>query len=72
MNDSPEQASAFVREMGWTFPVGIDGTGEIANAYQVSSIPTTVFLASDGTVANTRVGGLADADFSQEVAKISR
>jgi len=50
MADSLPDARSFAREVGITYPVGLDETGEIALAYQVLALPITVFIDPEGRV----------------------
>jgi thiol-disulfide isomerase/thioredoxin len=53
---------AFVREVGVSFPVGIDGTGDLEKLYDVSGYPTTVVIGADGRVKVYQSGAIANAD----------
>lgn len=46
----------FVKAYNLTFPIPLDETGELAQQYLVSIIPTTYFIGTDGVVANRYVG----------------
>lgn len=51
----------FVQEMGATFPVLLDEDGVVSGGlYQVSGIPTTLFLDSGGVVVARHVGPLTE------------
>lgn len=52
----------FVRELGVTFPVAIDGSGAILKQFGVDSFPTTVFVAPDGAIRLYQVGPVLNAD----------
>jgi cytochrome c biogenesis protein CcmG/thiol:disulfide interchange protein DsbE len=54
---------------GITYDLVIDGTGQISNLYHVPGLPTTYFIARDGTVQQI-VNGLITA--SQMQAEVSR
>lgn len=56
-----ETASAFVKDQGYTFPVFYDINQEAAYAYEVSSIPTTYFIDTNGNIAAS-AQGMLDAD----------
>jgi thiol-disulfide isomerase/thioredoxin len=63
--DSPdarlESARKTWEKKGFTLPIAMDYSDETAAAYQVSGIPTTVIIRSDGVVHNVHVG-VADAE----------
>ena len=54
--DAPEIAQAFVSENHLTFPIVLDSTSDVARAYQVRGIPTSVFINSDGQIVNRHSG----------------
>ncbi|MBQ6810229.1 MAG: TlpA family protein disulfide reductase, partial [Firmicutes bacterium] len=56
--ESVEVASGFIEEQGYTFPVYYDVYTEGAYAYQVSSVPATYFVDTDGNIAAYAVGAL--------------
>ena len=48
--------AAFVEEYGYTFPILLDRTGQVAGNYSVRGIPTSYFIAPDGTMLGVLVG----------------
>lgn len=50
----------FLEETGYTFPVYYDTEFSAAYAYSVYSIPTTLFIDADGTVAATHKGPMTE------------
>ncbi|HWI72094.1 MAG TPA: TlpA disulfide reductase family protein [Baekduia sp.] len=48
-----------VRRHGWTFPVGYDRDGALANAYHVQVCPQLTFARRGGRVMETTFGALA-------------
>jgi cytochrome c biogenesis protein CcmG, thiol:disulfide interchange protein DsbE len=57
LNDSESNVRAFLKKDGLQLPVLLDGPGEIAAAYGISAVPTTVFIDSQGNIGNTKIGG---------------
>lgn len=55
--DSLEDAAAFVRQNGLTFPVLLDERGEVSRLYLLRSLPTTFFIGRDGLIREVVVGG---------------
>jgi peroxiredoxin len=55
--DRITDAEAFVEENQLTFPVLLDRTGEVNQAYQVHSLPTTFFIDSRGVIQKIVIGG---------------
>ena len=56
--DSRREAIKFLRDTGVTYPSGFDPGGQIAAAYAVLGMPTTVFISADGTVLSKHTGEL--------------
>ncbi|MBE5745541.1 MAG: TlpA family protein disulfide reductase [Clostridiales bacterium] len=52
------EVEAFLDENGYTFPTYYDIDGDAADAYDVSSIPLTVFIGQDGKVKKTYSGAM--------------
>jgi len=59
-NDSGERAASFMADMGVTYPNYLDDGDQLTKA-RVATMPTTFFLASDGTVV-ARESGEVTAD----------
>jgi thiol-disulfide isomerase/thioredoxin len=65
--DAEEKHTAverFTSDLHLTFPIGIDGTGDIGKSYDVSAYPTTVVIGADGRVKQYEVSAIANADVS--------
>jgi hypothetical protein len=46
----------FVSELGMTFPVLLDARGKVRELYDLTSVPTTVFVDSRGLVRGLHPG----------------
>jgi thiol-disulfide isomerase/thioredoxin len=67
--DGATQTASFAADAGVTFPSAFDGDGEVAAAIGVNTLPHTVFLAADGSVAYVQVGQVHSLEeFEQLVA----
>lgn len=55
--DDPLAVMPFVKEQGLGFPILLDETGEIANAYQFHSLPSSYFIRRDGMINEVVIGG---------------
>ena len=62
--ETVETAKAFVEDSGYTFPVYYDTAFEAALGYGVASLPTTYFIAADGTLTAYAMGAI-DAEILQ-------
>ncbi len=56
VREDRQTVDAFVEEFGYTYPVILDGDGRLSTNYGVRGIPTTFFIAPDGTVLGMLVG----------------
>jgi len=65
-----DELRGLVRERGWSFPVGFDRDGVLANLYGVAVCPHVTFATPDGIVRATTVGDLDQAAFEGRVARL--
>src|SRR5262252_3230003 len=70
-NDAKDTA-AFAKEFGTTFPMLVDDTQKypVSNAYGLSNVPTTFWIARDGEIEVTIVGW-SKPDFEQVNRKMA-
>ena len=55
--DDPLAIMPFVNKQKLTFPILLDETGEMANAYQLRSLPSSYFIRPDGVINEVVIGG---------------
>jgi peroxiredoxin len=55
--DDPSAVMPFVRAQGLTFPILLDGGGDMANVYQLRSLPSSYFIRRDGVINEVVIGG---------------
>ena len=60
----------FVKKYGVTYPVVFDTTGEISRKYQISPIPVSYFLDTQGNIRYVYVGTLTTADTVELVRRL--
>jgi len=48
---------SFIAERGLSFPVLLDTNGQVTNAFQVRSLPTSFFVDRDGIIREIVIGG---------------
>jgi cytochrome c biogenesis protein CcmG/thiol:disulfide interchange protein DsbE len=71
--DDPSVVMPFVSEQGLTFPILLDETGEMANAYQLRSLPSSFFVDRNGIINEIVIGGpMAEALLRTRVEGILR
>jgi peroxiredoxin len=55
--DEPLEILPFVNGHGLSFPILLDETGEMANAYQLKSLPSSYFINRQGVINEVVIGG---------------
>lgn len=55
--DSEAEARSFLADLGVTFPVALDRDGLTNQRYYVQLLPSTYFIARDGTIGDMLFGG---------------
>lgn len=60
IQDDPEKARAFLREVGVTYTNLLDPPGQVAALYNVLGIPSTFVVGRDGTLRRWKVGVLSE------------
>lgn len=61
IEQSDLEVKRYVKNMGMTFPVAIDKTRSIINAYSVKPLPTTILINQDGIVEKVITGEMTEA-----------
>ncbi len=71
--DDPFAVMPFVNGQGLSFPILLDETSEMANAYQLRSLPSSFFIDRNGVINEVVIGGpMADALLRTRVEDILR
>lgn len=69
--DTQSNIAPFVAEYGLTFPILLDQSSEVGNAYQLRSLPSSFFINRDGTINEVVIGGpMAEALLRTRVEEI--
>jgi thiol-disulfide isomerase/thioredoxin len=68
--DQVDLVDDFVAEMGATFPIVLDETGEIAETYRVMGLPTSVFIDRDGVVSEVFTGPINQAYIEAKLSEL--
>ena len=55
--DDPFAVVPFVQENGLTFPLLLDETGEVAQLYELRSLPSSFFIDREGVIQEVVIGG---------------
>ena len=68
--DNRQAATDFLRALGVTSPSLLDSDLSVGHAYGAIALPTTVFVATDGTIASRQVGQLDERVLDAELATL--
>jgi cytochrome oxidase Cu insertion factor (SCO1/SenC/PrrC family) len=68
--DDRAAASAFVKDLGITSAVPFDSDGKAGDLYQVSGLPTTVFIRAEGSIEGRYVGETNERILSPHLSAI--
>ncbi len=60
----------FVAEMGATFPIVLDETGQTVEAYKVLGLPTTVFIDREGIIQEIFTGPINKAYIEAKLSEL--
>ena len=60
--DDESPAETFDAITGGGYPSGFDADGEVGKQYALYGLPTTIFVAADGTIVGRRLGEMSDAE----------
>ena len=68
--EDASKASAFAKNYGWTFPVGIDGDGKAMETYRGVGLPVHIFIDRKGKIDLVRMGEMGPDEIEAEIKKI--
>ena len=69
--DRRDDALELIAETGTSYPSVHDPEGDVAVAYELFGMPTTVFITADGLVAGRHTGELTDADLRSALDELT-
>ena len=70
IDHSGRKGLELVDETGVTYPTYSDSTGEVLAFFEGTQMPTTVFIAADGTVVDTRLQRLGLDELRSEIDEL--
>ncbi len=70
IDDAPDAAREFAREVGVTFPLGVDEDDAMGDGYGVTGLPTTFVLDAAGRLAATWAGPVTRAELERLTAPL--
>lgn len=65
--DTVTSVKQFITENGYQFPVYFDTKSQGADAYNVYSVPLTVFIRGDGTIYKTHTGAMRETTLQKYI-----
>ena len=71
LKESEYQVSEYVRKMGMSFPVAIDKTRSVFDAYNVGQLPYTIFIDKNGVVKDFSKGEMSEKVIAAKMASIA-
>ena len=71
VRDNVVTAQQLAERTGVTYPLVLDGNGEMARTFAVVNMPTTVFVAADGTGTDIHAGALDAASLNDRIDTIT-
>lgn len=70
LQDSPSAAGAIIEQTGITYDVALDPQGSLYNAFEGFTMPTTVFVNPDGTIAELRGGEISAGALRDKIEEL--
>ncbi len=70
IDDTEKDVKKFIQKLGFTFPVGMDETGAIKEAFGVYGLPTSFFISKDAKINYFHPGGVNEALLRHELDKL--
>jgi len=70
--DVQDAARRFAAQTGVTYPLAADPNGQAAAKLGVAGLPTTVFIAADGTLRGRHVGALTPSELRAAISRCLR
>lgn len=68
--ETPENAAEFADANGYVFPIYHDLTGNASTIYRIYSIPMTLFINPDGSLAHSVSGAMNEKSFTSRLESI--
>jgi thiol-disulfide isomerase/thioredoxin len=68
--DTKEAVENFVSDMNITYPISLDSSSSIAREYQISQIPTTIFVDSKGNIHKRSIGTISEEFIEKTLIEI--
>ena len=66
-NETVDRVTGFIEDLDIAFPVAIDTDGAMAEDYQISLVPQTIFISPDQNIITAVLGGVGAAELEELV-----
>ena len=70
IEETEAKVRQFGEQYGVTYPIALDETGSVSQAYKIYPIPVSYFIDREGTVRFIRIGGLTTEDVEELFNKL--
>ena len=67
--EAESEVRQFVQQGGYSWTFVIDTTGEVANEYGITAIPTSFFLDKEGIIRAVKVGAMTKRVMESQLAE---
>jgi len=71
LQESKENAEAFVKKLGMTFPILLDPNAQVKDMYNVFTQPVTYFIDANGKIVDKKFGPLTTEEINEKLAKMN-
>jgi cytochrome c biogenesis protein CcmG/thiol:disulfide interchange protein DsbE len=65
------EAQKLLHSVGATYPVGVDPTAKVAQAYRITGLPVTYFVSARGRVVGVAFGAQTDRSLDRWAHRLS-
>ncbi len=72
VRESASAAGAYIEEGGYSFPVALDQSGQVATQFRVTSYPTTYVIGPDGRVIHGMPGLMSLATMEEMIDMVRK
>jgi peroxiredoxin len=70
IQETQEAVQAFAEDVRMTFPVLLDSRGQVASAYRIRGLPTSLFIDAEGVIQVVRIGPVDEALLEQYLTQL--
>jgi len=71
LQESKDNAEAFVKKLGITFPILLDPNAQVKDRYNVFTQPVTYFIDENGQIVDKKLGPLTAEEINEKIAKMN-